>query len=105
MLAATFQTAAFLFLLLVALLIIAIFIGFTAPPIGKLPRSGLTTVLLYLAAELAALFLALWLVVQVSELELLPVLIALAIAAVVFAPQLVARIPLPAAVTSLLGKR
>lgn len=105
MLAATFQTAAFLFLLLVALLIIAVFIAFTAPPVGKLPRSGLTTVLLYLAAELAALFLAVWLVVQVSELELLPVLIALAIAAVVFAPQLVARIPLPAAVTGLLGKR
>lgn len=105
MLATTFQTAAFLFLLLVAVLVVAIFIAFTAPPVGKLPRPGLTTVLLYLAAELAALFVAIWLVVQVSELELLPVLISLAIAAVVFAPQLVAKIQLPTAVTGLLGKR
>ncbi|MCG6204394.1 hypothetical protein LPW26_07090 [Rhodopseudomonas sp. HC1] len=104
MLAATFQTAAFLFLLLIALLVVAVVIGFTAPPVGKLARSGLTTVLLYLAAELAALFVAVWLVVQVSEFELLPVLISLAIAAVVFAPQLVARIPLPAAFTGFFGK-
>jgi uncharacterized membrane protein len=62
-------------------------------------------VLLSLAAEFAALVVAVWLVVQVSEFELLPVLIALAIAAVVFAPQLVARIPLPAAVTGILGKK
>jgi hypothetical protein len=105
MLAATFQTAAFLFLLLVALLVVAVFIAFTAPAVAKLSRPGLTTVLLYLAAELAAVFVAVWLVVQISELELLPVLIALAIAAVVFAPQLVARIPLPAGLTGFLGKR
>ncbi|RJF69980.1 hypothetical protein [Rhodopseudomonas palustris] len=105
MLAATFQTAAFLFLLLIALLVVALVIAFTVPPVAKLTRPGLTTVLLYLAAELAALFVAIWLVAQVSELELLPVLIALAIAAVVFAPQLVAKIPLPAAVTGFLGKR
>ncbi|MBI5129664.1 MAG: hypothetical protein HZA66_09500 [Rhodopseudomonas palustris] len=105
MLAATFQTAAFLFLLLVAVLVVAVFIAFIAKPLDRLPRPSLTTVLLYLAAELAALVVAVWLVVQVSEFELLPVLIALAIAAVVFAPQLVARIPLPAAVTGLLGKR
>lgn len=105
MLAATFQTAAFLFLLLIALLAVAVGIAFTAPPVGKLARPGLTMVLLYLAVELAALVVAIWLVVQVSEFELLPVLIALAIAAVVFAPQLIARIPLPAAVTGFLGKR
>ncbi|WP_322517201.1 hypothetical protein SR870_06495 [Rhodopseudomonas palustris] len=105
MLAATFQTAAFLFLLLVAVLVVAVFIAFLAPPLGKLARPSLTTVLLYLAAELAALVVAVWLVAQVSAFELLPVLIALAIAALVFAPQLVARIPLPAAVTGLLGKK
>ena len=105
MLAATFQTAAFLFLLLVAVLVVAAFIAFTAPSVGKLSRPCLTTVLLYLAVELAALFFAVWLVVQVSELDLLPVLIALAIAAIVFAPQFVARIPLPAALTGFLGKR
>ncbi|ABE39919.1 hypothetical protein [Rhodopseudomonas pseudopalustris] len=105
MLAATFQTAAFLFLLLVAVLTVAVFIAFTAPPLTGSSRPGFTTVLLYLAAELAALIVAIWLVVQVSELELLPVLIALGIAAVVFAPQLVARIPLPAAVTGFLGKK
>jgi hypothetical protein len=105
MLAATFQTAAFLFLLLIALLVVAVFIAFTAKPLGKPSRPSLTTVLLSLAAEFAALVVAVWLVVQVSEFELLPVLIALAIAAVVFAPQLVARIPLPAAVTGILGKK
>lgn len=105
MLAATFQTAAFLFLLLIALLVVAVVIAFAAPPVGKLARPGLPNVLLYLAAELAAVFVAVWLVAQVSEFELLPVLIALAIAAVVFAPQLVAKIPLPAAVTGLLGKK
>ncbi|MGP9810898.1 hypothetical protein ACTZWT_05225 [Rhodopseudomonas sp. NSM] len=105
MLAATFQTAAFLFLLLVAVLVVAVFIAFLAPPLGKLPRPGLTTVLLYLAAELAALVFAIWLVAQVSAFELLPVLIALAIAALVFAPRLVSRIPLPASVTGLLGKK
>ena len=105
MLAATFQTVAFLFLLLIALLVVAVVIAFTAPPVGKLTRPGLTTVLLYLAAELAALFVAVWLVVQISAFELLPVLIALAIAAVVFAPNLVAKIPLPASVAGFIGKR
>lgn len=104
MLAATFQTAAFLFLLLVALLVVSVFIAFTAPPLGR-SRPGLTTVLLYFAAELAAVIAAVWIVAQVSSLELLPVLIALAIAAVVFAPQLVAKIPFPPAVTGLLGKK
>jgi hypothetical protein len=104
MLAATFQTAAFVFLLLVALLVVSVFIAFTAPALGR-AKPGFTTVLLYFAAEFVGLIAAIWIVAQVSSLELLPVLIALAIAAVVFAPQLVAKIPLPAAVTGLLGKK
>jgi len=105
MLAATLQTAAFLFLLLVALLVVSVFIAFTAPALTKAPKPTFTTVLLYVAAELLALIVAIWIVVQVSGFELLPVLIALAIAAVVFAPQLVAKIPLPPAVAGLLGKK
>ncbi|MCD0421682.1 hypothetical protein LOC51_31080 [Rubrivivax sp. JA1024] len=105
MLAATLQTAAFLFLLLVALLVFSVFVAFTAPPLTKSPKPGFTTVLMYFAAELAALIVAIWLVVQVSSFELLPVLIALAIAAVVFAPQLVAKIPLPEPVAGFLGRK
>ena len=105
MLAATLQTAAFLFLLLVALLVFSVFVAFTAPSLTKSPKPTFTTVLMYVAAELAALIVAIWLVVQVSAFELLPVLIALAIAAVVFAPQLVARIPLPPALAGFLGKK
>jgi hypothetical protein len=105
MLAATFQTAAFLFLLLTALLVFSVFVAFTVQPLTKSPRQSFTNVVLYFAAELAALIFAIWLVVQVSSFELLPVLIALAIAAVVFAPQLVAKIPVPPAVAGLLGKK
>jgi hypothetical protein len=105
MLAATLQTAAFLFLLLVALLVFSVFVAFTAPRLTKAPKPSFTTVLLYFAGELVALIFAIWLVVQVSSFELLPVLIALAIAAIVFAPQLVAKIPMPPAVAGLLGKK
>ena len=66
--------------LLVALLAVSVFIAFIVPPLSK-SRPSFTTVLLYVIAELAALVIAVWLVVQVSSFELLPVLIALAIAA------------------------
>jgi len=105
MLAATLQTAAFLFLLLIAVMVVSVFVAFMAPPASKTPAPSFTTVLLYFAAELAALAFAVWIVVSISGYELLPILIALAVVAVVFMPQLVAKIPVPAAVTGLLGKK
>jgi hypothetical protein len=105
MLSATLQTAAFLFLLLAVSIVFAVFVAFMAPPASKSPGLSFTTTLLYVAAELAALVFALWIVVSISGYDLLPILIALALAAVVFMPQLVAKIPLPAAVSGLLGKK
>lgn len=104
MLAAAFQTAAFLFLLAVALLVFSIFVAFLAPPLGRV-RPGFATVLAYVGAELVALVAAIWLVVEISSVELVPVVLSLAIAAVVFAPGLVAKIPLPAAAAGLLGRK
>ncbi|KIZ37859.1 MULTISPECIES: hypothetical protein [Rhodopseudomonas] len=105
MLAATLQTAAFLFLLLLVVLAFAVFVAFMAPPAAKPTLPGFTTMAIYLTAELAALVCAVWIVVQVSGFELLPILIALALAAVIFMPRLVSRIPVPGAVTGLLGKK
>ncbi|NVN86491.1 MAG: hypothetical protein HXX15_10425 [Rhodopseudomonas sp.] len=105
MLAATLQTAAFLFLLLIVMMVFSVFVAFMAPPVSKSPALSFTSVLLYFAAELAALICAVWIVVEISGFDLLPILIALAVAAVVFMPQLVAKIPVPAAVTGMLGKK
>jgi hypothetical protein len=44
-------------------------------------------------------------VFSIGDTNVLPSLLALAIAAVIFTPQLVAKIPVPAAVTQFLNKK
>jgi hypothetical protein len=105
MLAAVLDFAAFLFVLLVVLLVFAAFVAFLVPPATKSPRPSFYTLLMYLAAELAVLFIAVSVVISIGDYHVLPSLLALAIAAVIFTPQLVAKIPMPAAVTQFLNKK
>jgi hypothetical protein len=105
MLAAIIDTAAFLFLLLIVVLVFGVTVALLAPPVGRPPRQGFYAVLLYLAFELAALFCAISIVAWIGASAALSILLALVIAAVVFVPQLVARIPVPAAVTNVLNRK
>jgi hypothetical protein len=105
MLAAIFDFASFLFLLLLAVLTFAVAVAFVAPPASRPPRPSFYTLLLYLAAELAALVVAVMIVFSIADHDVLPSLIALALAAVIFTPQLVAKIPVPAAVTGFLNRK
>jgi hypothetical protein len=105
MLAAVFDFASFLFLLLLVVLTLAVVVAFAVPPATKSPRPSFYTLLAYLAAELAALVVAVIIVFSIADHDVLPSLIALALAAVIFTPQLVAKIPVPAAVGNFLNKK
>jgi hypothetical protein len=86
------DTASFLFLLLAVVLVFGVFVAFFVPPAGNL---SLPMIGLYVVAELAALALALIVVFQISNFDVLPTLVGLAVAAVVFVPGLVAKLPIP----------
>jgi hypothetical protein len=105
MLATVLDFAAFLFVLLIVVLAFAAFVAFLVPPVAKSPRPSFYTLLMYLTAELTILVCAVAVVFSIGDYHVLPSLIALAIAAVIFTPQLVAKIPVPAAVTQFLNKK
>jgi hypothetical protein len=95
MLAALFDAVSSLFLFAVVVLLFAIAVAYFAPVI-KVNQQGFFTVLAYLAGEVAVLFVALWIVSGIASLGILPMLLAIAIAALIFVPGLAAKIPVPA---------
>ena len=95
MLAAILDAVSSLFLFTVVVLLFAIAVALFAPVI-KVTQQGFFTVLAYFAGELAALFVALWIVSGITHLDVLPMLLAIGLAALIFVPGLAAKIPVPA---------
>ncbi|MBB5045722.1 FtsH-binding integral membrane protein [Rhodopseudomonas rhenobacensis] len=89
-----------IFLAVIVVLLFSLVVTNFAPTI-KSTQQGFLTVLAYLAAELVALFVALWIVSGIAQYDLLPTLLAAGIAALIFVPGLAAKLPSPAAVTGL----
>ncbi|ABD88230.1 hypothetical protein [Rhodopseudomonas palustris] len=89
-----------LFLAAIVVILFSLLVATFAPTI-KSTQQGFLTVLAYLLAELAALFCALWIVSGIAQYDLLPTLLAAAVAALIFVPGLAAKLPSPAAVTGL----
>jgi hypothetical protein len=92
MLMSVLDTASFVFLLVAVVLVFGVFVAFFVPHATKL---SLPVIGVYVVAELAALALALMVVFQISNFDVLPTLVALAVAAVVFVPSVVAKLPIP----------
>jgi hypothetical protein len=95
MLAAILDAVSSLFLFTVVVLLFAIAVAYFAPAI-KVTQQGFFTVLAYLAGEVAVLFFALWIVSGIAGMGVLPMLLAIGVAALIFVPGLAAKIPVPA---------
>jgi hypothetical protein len=95
MIAAILDAVSSLFLFTVVVLLFSIAVAFFAPAI-KVTQQGFFTVLAYLGGELAVLFVALWIVSGITGLDVLPMLLAIAVAALIFVPGLAGKIPVPA---------
>lgn len=104
MLAAILDAVSSLFLFAVVLIVFSVAVALFAPAI-KVAQQGFLTVLAYLAAELVVLFVALWLVSGIARLDVLPLLLAAGVAALVFVPGLAAKIPVPAGIGNLLKRK
>jgi hypothetical protein len=93
MLMIALDTAAYVILLLLVVLLFGLVVAFFVPTATHPARLGLPAVGLYVVLELAALVLALALVNSIGGYEVLPTLIAAVLLALILVPGLAAKLP------------